>query len=73
LEDQKRDFVVKRPEKYGGTVKFKKYAEVEKAFADKKLSSIDLKQALAEEIIKIIGPLRKKLEENLKLLKDAYP
>ena len=68
----KKEFVINRPEQYGGTIKFKNYEDVEKAFASKKLSSIDLKMGLAEEIINIIKPIRTKLERNSKLLKEAY-
>lgn len=73
IEQDKRDFVVNRPDKYGGKIIFKNYGEVEKAFVEKKLSSIDLKQAVAEEIILFIEPLRSKLEKNKKLVGEAYP
>ncbi|MCK5107328.1 MAG: tyrosine--tRNA ligase, partial [Nanoarchaeota archaeon] len=69
----KRDFVVDRPEQYGGKIVFKSYLDVEKSFADKKLSSVDLKQGLGDEIIRIVTPLREKIEANPKLIKDAYP
>ncbi len=69
----KGDFVINRPEEYGGQIKFKTYEAVEKDFASKKLSSIDLKMGLSEEIIRIIKPIRDKLEKNSKLVKEAYP
>ncbi len=72
LEYEGREFVIDRPEKYGGKITFKTYEEVEKAFASKKLASVDLKQGLAEEIIKFLAPIRKKLEENKDLYKNAY-
>ncbi len=46
---------------------------MEKAFALKELASIDLKQGIAEEIIRLINPLRIKIEENKKLFDLAYP
>lgn len=73
LDKGKKEFVINRPEQYGGQIKFKTYEDVEKAFASKKLSSIDLKQGLSEEIIKIIIPLREQIEKNSKLINDAYP
>ncbi|MBS3072362.1 tyrosine--tRNA ligase [Candidatus Pacearchaeota archaeon] len=73
LNKENKKFVVNRPEKYGGKLIFSEYSEVERAFADKKLSSIDLKQAIAEEIITFLNPLREKLEKNKKLVDDAYP
>ncbi len=72
LNHEKRDFVIDRPEQYGGKISFKTYEEVEKAFASKELASVDLKQGLAEEVIKLIAPLRTKLEENKELYEKAY-
>jgi len=73
LNAEKRIFVINRPEEYGGKIEFENYKSVESAFAAKTLSSIDLKQGLAEEIIKFITPLREKLLENQKLFDEAYP
>lgn len=73
LEQEGRPFVVNRPEKYGGKIVFENFGDVEIAFAEKKLSSIDLKQSLAEELIKFITPLRSFLEKHKKLIDDAYP
>jgi tyrosyl-tRNA synthetase len=73
LEREKRDFVVQRPEKYGGDITFKTYEEVENAFAEKKLSSVDLKGAISEELIKFITPLRKIVESKKDLIAEAYP
>ncbi|MCF7872518.1 tyrosine--tRNA ligase [Candidatus Woesearchaeota archaeon] len=73
LEREGRNFVIDRPEQYGGRVEFESYDSVEAAFASKELSSIDLKQGLSSEIISFISPLREKLEENRVLLDDAYP
>lgn len=73
LEREERIFVVERPEKYGGNIEFKTYKEVEKAFADKILSSIDLKSGLTAELIRFISPLREKLEHKKELINKAYP
>lgn len=73
LQNEKKPFTIQRPEKYGGTINFKTYTDAEKAFKEKKLSSIDLKQGIAQELIKIIKPIREKIEENIKLLNLAYP
>ena len=72
LNHEKRDFVVNRPEKYGGKMVFRTYDKVEKAFVAKELVSADLKQALAEEVIKFIAPIRKVLQENIELYKNSY-
>lgn len=52
-------FEVKRPEKFGGNVSFACYEELEKAFAEKKLHPMDLKNAVSEYMVKILEPVRK--------------
>ena len=49
-QDRKEKFVVDRPAKFGGKVEFSDYSEIEKAFVEKKLHPLDLKQAVAQEI-----------------------
>jgi tyrosyl-tRNA synthetase len=73
LEVENREFVIDRPEQYGGKISFKTYQEVEVAFAKKELASVDLKQGISDEIIKLIMPLRKALEKKSKLYQEAYP
>jgi len=73
IEKEKRKLVVNRPEKYGGKLEFSDYDEVESAFASKKLSSIDLKQAVSEELISFISSIRNSLIKNKGLLDSAYP
>ncbi len=70
--DNNEDFTVKRPEKFGGDATFKTYDEIEKAFVDKKLHPMDLKNALAEEIDKLLEPIRTGFDDD-KLVKEAYP
>jgi tyrosyl-tRNA synthetase len=50
---------IKRPEKFGGNVKYKNYEDLEKDFASGKLHPMDLKIAVAEYLEKIIAPIRK--------------
>jgi tyrosyl-tRNA synthetase len=50
---------IKRPEKFGGDVKFQSYEELEKGFAEGKLHPMDLKIAVTEYLEKIIAPIRK--------------
>jgi tyrosyl-tRNA synthetase len=52
--DKKEKFVVKRDKKFGGNVSYNTYEEVEKDFVEKKLHPMDLKIAVAEEIIEIL-------------------
>lgn len=58
-------FVVERPEKFGGTLKFKTYSELEKVFAEKQLHPADLKQAVAGYLDQLLEPVRKHFEENV--------
>ena len=73
LEQDKRNFVIDRPEKYGGKITFNSYPEVESAFASKQLASVDLKTGVATEMKILIKPLREVLEKNQKLIQEAYP
>lgn len=72
LEQEQRTFKIERPEQYGGNIEYKTYEEMETAFEKKELSSIDLKQGVSEEIIKLITPIREELEKNQTLIKEAY-
>ena len=53
---------VVRPQKYGGTVSFLSYEELEKAYAGGKLHPTDLKMAVASALDHIIAPVRKNFE-----------
>ncbi len=52
---------VERPEKFGGNISYGSYAELEKDFAEKKLHPGDLKQTVGNYLVKIISPIREKL------------
>jgi len=53
---------VERPEKFGGNVEYVEYSHMESDFKIKELHPSDLKQTVANYLIKIIGPIRDKLE-----------
>jgi tyrosyl-tRNA synthetase len=72
-DKKEKEFIIDRPEQYGGKISFSNYLDVEKAFASKKLASVDLKQGVAEEIITLITPLREAIEKNSKIYQEAYP
>lgn len=61
-EDKKEKFIVKRPEKFGGNKSYKHYDEIEQDFIKKKLHPLDLKNAMAEEINKLLTPIRKNIK-----------
>jgi tyrosyl-tRNA synthetase len=71
--DNKEKFVVERPAKFGGTVEFKNYEDVEKSFVKKELHPLDLKKAVAREINSLLDPIRKQKIELEKVAKEAYP
>ncbi|MBW3004215.1 tyrosine--tRNA ligase [Candidatus Woesearchaeota archaeon] len=70
--DNGESFVIERPEKFGGNAEFKTYEEIEKAYAAKELHPLDLKNAVAKEINKLLEPFRKEKKEIEKLAKAAY-
>lgn len=71
-KDNKQKFVIHRDKKYGGDLEYKTYEEVEKDFVAKKLHPLDLKNAVANEIIEIIKPIQKEKKTLEKLEKEAY-
>ncbi len=50
---------IKRDNKFGGNVSYKDYSDLEKDFSQGNLHPTDLKNAVAEELIKILEPARK--------------
>ena len=53
---------VERPEKFGGNVSYHDYNQLETDFAEKKLHPGDLKQTVGNYLVKIISPIRDKLQ-----------
>ena len=52
---------VERPEKFGGNVSYTNYNQLEKDFAEKKLHPGDLKQTVGNYLVKVVSPIREKL------------
>ena len=52
---------IERPEKFGGSVTYSNYSQLENDFAQKKLHPSDLKQSVADYLVKIVGPIKEKL------------
>ena len=57
-----KEMKIKRDEKYGGEIQSKNYEELKKIYSSGKLHPLDLKNAVAEEIEKIISPIRRKFK-----------
>ena len=70
--DKKQKFTVKRDKKFGGDVSYSNYEDAEKDFIEKKLHPMDLKNAVALEIIEILKPIQKERKILEKLGKEAY-
>jgi len=70
--DRKEKFIVKRDKKYGGDLEYTAYKQIEKDFVAKKLHPLDLKNSVAQEIIKILKPIQKERKILEKLEKAAY-
>ncbi len=59
---ENKTFKIKRPSKFGGTMEFESFNELEKTYAEGKLHPMDLKNNVAEELIRILEPIRKYFE-----------
>jgi tyrosyl-tRNA synthetase len=55
---ENKELVVERPAKYGGSITFGSYKELQQAFVNKKLHPMDLKQSVAQYLNKIVEPVR---------------
>ena len=66
---------VERPEKFGGNVSYIDYNQLEKDFADKKLHPGDLKQTVGNYLVRVVSPIREKLnlsEELNEAIKKSF-
>ncbi|MDH3610178.1 MAG: tyrosine--tRNA ligase [Nitrosopumilus sp.] len=66
---------VERPEKFGGNVDYTDYNQLESDFAAKKLHPTDLKQTVGNYLIKVVAPIRDKLnlsDELFKVIKKNF-
>lgn len=72
---QKMDeyFVVERPEKYGGNLRYSEYSEVEEDFLNEDLHPQDLKDAVGDYIYEALKPIQKRLDDIDDTLEAAYP
>lgn len=69
-------FSVERDEKFGGSTHYKTFDEIKEDFENKQLHPKDLKNSVANGIIRLLEPLRKAFEENeewQRIEKLAYP
>jgi len=72
-KDNKEKFIVKRDKKFGGNISFSDYEDAEKMFIQKKLHPLDLKNAVADEINKLLKIFRDNRKTLQELAEKAYP
>ena len=53
---------IERPEKFGGNISYSSYNELETDFVENNLHPGDLKQTVSSYLVKIISPIREKLD-----------
>lgn len=58
------EFFIDRPEKYGGSITFNTYQELEDAFAKEELSPVDLKSGVADAINILLTPIIEQYNNN---------
>lgn len=69
-------FSVSRDEKYGGPMHFSTYDALKEAFGKRDIHPKDLKGAVADAIVSLLAPIRKRFEENKEwqqVTELAYP
>lgn len=55
---EKKEFIIERPEKWGGNILVNSYEELEERFLSKEVHPMDLKAKVAQEIIELLKPAR---------------
>jgi tyrosyl-tRNA synthetase len=58
--------VIERPEKFGGDLEFNSYKDLEKAFENKEVHPLDLKNSAAREINLLLDPVREHFKKDKK-------
>jgi len=65
---EKKSLRIPRPEKYGGPETFESYEELRKAYLEGRVHPLDLKNGVAEALIEILEPVRRRFAEKPDLL-----
>lgn len=58
------EFFIDRPEKYGGPINYTSVEQLKDDFKNEKLSPVDLKAGLADQLIKLLAPIKEEYENN---------
>ncbi len=67
---EEREFTVSRPEKFGGDVTYWCYDEVKNAFREGDLHPLDLKKAVAAELISLLEPCRNYFKDKQDVIEE---
>ena len=62
----RNDFLIDRPQKFGGPLSFSNYPELEEAFRRGEIHPLDLKNSVAGYVNELIRPVREHFEKNAK-------
>jgi len=73
LNERSEEFVVERPDEYGGDLVYETYQDLEDDFVSEELHPADLKPAAGEYVSEVIDPVRERLDAQPDLLAEAYP
>lgn len=63
-----KELTITRPAKYGGSETFSSYAELKKAYNQGEIHPLDLKNSVAQALIKILEPVREHFKRKPELL-----
>ncbi len=71
FREKDSSFLIERPAKFGGDVKFYSYKDLEEAFLNKTIHPLDLKSNMANAIVDILKPARDHFEKpSVKKMKE---
>lgn len=71
FRNEKNKLKIERPEKFGGSLEYSRYTDLEEDFVKGKLHPMDLKSAVANALINILEPARKHFEQpKIKKMKE---
>ncbi len=71
--DLGENFLIERPEKYGGNLEYDNYEVLEEDFRSEELHPQDLKNTLSDEINDLLEPVRERFKKREDLVRKAYP
>ncbi|MBI2650377.1 tyrosine--tRNA ligase [Candidatus Woesearchaeota archaeon] len=72
-KDNNQELTIKRAEKFGGDMVYDNCEKLEKDYLTKKIHPIDIKNTVAEEVNKLLEPIRQRMKGKEDLIKKAFP